>query len=188
MSAFTHHGPWSARSRSNPALHFIEKYLSTIDSFPQTSSSPPPSSTFFSPFATYHDTKGSVHLTGSQIWTYLLTQLSPFSSIRHEIVEFRSLIDEDGRDIVYGETIGHFRLRSEGEGGEEISCPRFFVWTLGMPGQEGEGWGERVCYDCRVFWDTGVLGRYVTERKREERRREEKEVGRRVEVKRVKRA
>lgn len=56
-----------------------------------------------------------------------------------------------------------------------------------MPGREGEGWGERVIYDCRVFWDTGVLGRYITERKRNERRAE-KDVGRKVEIKRVKRA
>jgi hypothetical protein len=174
---FHHHGPWSLHSRSHPTLSFLELYQEAIDSLCLPSI---PYTRFFSPFSTYHDTKGCVHFTGPQIWGWLARQLVPFESVRHEVVEIRVVSEyEEGkgrRDIVYGETLAHFRLRGESE---EIVCPRFFVWTVVEVEEVGEGNAIRearigteglVIENVRVFWDTGVIGRFVTERKR---RREE---------------
>ncbi|KAF4633663.1 hypothetical protein G7Y89_g4453 [Cudoniella acicularis] len=175
MSSFSHHGPWDERSRQNPALNFIEKYQNIVDSLAFNFVS---STDFFAPFAIYHDTKGSVHVTGAHIWNWLSQQFSPFSHVRHETVTARVVIDEDGRDIVYGEMLTHFRLRGDDE---EIVTPRFLVWTLGEAGK-GQGMDGRQIYDCKVFWDTGVIGRYITERKKAERVKLEK-----IEAKRLRR-
>ncbi|RDL39136.1 Uncharacterized protein BP5553_03476 [Venustampulla echinocandica] len=167
MASFVHHGAWDHRSRQNPALNFIEKYHLLIDNLELRST---PFSSFFAPFAAYHDTKGNTHVTGSHIWAWLSQQCSPFSQIRHDVVEARVVPDEEGRDIVYWECLTHFQLKGDNN---EIVVPRFFVWTIG-PAPVGEGTDGRQIHKCRVFWDTGVIGRYVTERKREQMRRVKK--------------
>ncbi|KAG9234329.1 hypothetical protein BJ875DRAFT_17877 [Amylocarpus encephaloides] len=160
--SFVHHGPWDERSRSNPTLNFIEKYQTVIDSLRLHDV---PFGNFFSSFSTYHDTKGSVHFTGPQIWYWLQQQFSPFERVRHDVVEMRVVREDEGRDVVYGECLTHFTLKGDVH---EIVAPRFFVWTIGEADRErGEGTDGKVIVSCRVFWDTGVIGRYVTERKRE---------------------
>jgi hypothetical protein len=164
MASILHHGPFNETSRANPTLNFIEKYACTIDSL-DLSSTPP--SSFFSPFAVYHDTKGDVHISAPQIWSYMARQFVPFSQIRHAVQEIRVVPEEEGRDVVYCETLTHFRLHGDEE---EIVVPRFFVWVVGKA-DEGMGTDGRWILETRMFWDTGVIGRYVTEKKKEERLR-----------------
>ena len=161
MSSFTHRGPWDAHSQKSRALNFIEKYSTKVDSLDLSST---PSNAFYAPFAIFHDTKGDVHITGPQIWEWMKRLFSPFSEIKHEVVELRVMPDSEGRDIVYGEFLTHFRLRGEED---EIVAPRFFVFTVGEA-EGGAGTDGLQIHEVRLFWDTGIIGRYVTERKKRE--------------------
>jgi hypothetical protein len=158
MSIFTHQGPWNDHSRQSPTLIFLEKYTKTIDSLDLTST---PSSKFYSPFAKFHDTKGGVHTPGPHIWDCMKRLFTPFDRVRHELVEAR-VVGEEGKDIVYAQFLTHFRLRGDEE---EIVAPRFFVFSVGEA-EIYDGTDGLQLYEVRLFWDTGILGRYVTERKR----------------------
>ena len=159
MASIVHHGPFDDKARSHPTLNFIEKYSKAVDSLDLTST---PASKFFAPFAVYHDTKGDVHLTASHIWQWTARQFAPFSQIRHDMVEVRVVSEEDGRDVVYCECLTHFRLHGDDT---EIVVPRFFIWTVG-DAEPGEGTDGRQIHEVRIFWDTGIIGRYVTELKK----------------------
>lgn len=88
---------------------------------------------------------------------------APFSRIYHEVVELRVVPStDDGRDVAYGEFLTHFWLRGDNE---EVVAPRFFVWTLGEA-VDGAGTEGLQFLETRCFWDTGILGRHVTERNR----------------------
>jgi len=160
MSIFTHHGAWNEHSRQSPTLEFIEKYFLKVDSLDLLSS---PSSAFYASSALLHDTKGQVLVSGPRIWQCIQRLYSPFDRVHHEMVEVRVLPDEEGKVVVYAQFLTYFRLRGDEE---EIVAPRFFVITVG--GSDGiyEGTDGLQIYDVRLFWDTGILGRYVTERKK----------------------
>lgn len=79
------------------------------------------------------------------------------------MIEVRVLSDESGKTVVYAQLLTHFRLR---EDEEEIVAPRFFVFTVGKAAGMYEGTDGMQIYETRLFWDTGILGRYVTERKK----------------------
>jgi len=169
MATFSHRGPWDARSRQSRALRFIEAYTSTVDSLELPTI---PSSKFYAPLAIFHDTKGDVHISGPHIWDWLIRILSPFQSIRQEIVQMRVVPETDGKEIVYGEMLTHFRLKGDSE---DIVVPRFFVWTLAD--RDGEGGTEGLqIHQLSLFWDTGIIGRYVTEKKRREERTRVREI------------
>jgi hypothetical protein len=160
--AFVHHGPWSPRSRQHRTLRFLESFITAVDSL---SVSHIPAATFFSPLAIFHDNnKTSPHLGGASIWERTQRILVPFSHVYHEVVEVRVVPSPDGRDVVYGEFLTHFRLRGD-SGGEDIVAPRFFVWTVGEA-VDGKGTEGLQIAETRLFWDTGILGRYVTQRNR----------------------
>jgi hypothetical protein len=75
--------------------------------------------------------------------------------------------ENQGRQIVYGEFVTHFQLKGDEE---EILVPRFLIWTLGET--EGEGGAEGLqIQELRLYWDTGIIGRYVTEKKKREQRK-----------------
>jgi hypothetical protein len=139
MASFTHRGPWDAHSKQSRPLNFIEKYSTKVDSLDPSST---PSSEFYAPFATFHDTKGGVHITGPHIWEWMNRLFSPFSQINHEVVELRVMQDSEGRYIIYSEFLTHFRLRGEED---DIVAPRFFVFTL------GEAEREQAQMDCRYM-------------------------------------
>jgi hypothetical protein len=162
MSLFTHTGTWNEHSRRSPTLKFIEKYFSKVDSLDLLSS---PSSTFYAPSAVLHDTKGNPHFSGPRIWECMQRLFSPFDMIHHEMVEARVIPDESGTTVVYAQLLTRFRLRGDEE---EIVAPRFFVITVGKAAGMYEGTDGMQIYDVRLFWDTGILGRYVTERKKRE--------------------
>jgi len=161
MSIFTHHGPWNEHSRQSPSLRFLEEYSKTIDSLDLSST---PSSKFYAPFAKFHDPKGGVCISGRDIWDSMKRLFTPFDRVNHELIEARVVQDGSGKDVVYAQFLTHFRLRGDEE---EILAPRFFVYTVGKA-DGGEGMDELQLYEVRLFWDTGILGRYVTERKRRE--------------------
>lgn len=71
--------------------------------------------------------------------------------------------DESGKDVVYAHLLTHFRLRGDTE---EIVAPRFFVITVGKAAGIYEGTDGMQIYDVRLFWDTAILARFVTERKK----------------------
>jgi hypothetical protein len=93
---------------------------------------------------------------------------SPFDRVYHEMIEARVVPDEGGKAVVYAQFLTHFRLKGDKE---EIVAPRFFVITIGKAAGIYEGTDGMQIYDVRLFWDTGILGRYVTERKRRENSR-----------------
>ena len=156
-------------SRQSRILRFVEKYTLRIDSLHLSST---PSTTFYSSLAIFHDHKGDAHLGGSAIWQKMQHLFAPFSMIYHEVVEIRVVPCPDGRDTVYAEFLTHFWLKGDGPNGEEIVAPRFFVWTVG-DAEEGEGTEGLQFLEVRLFWDTGILGRHVTERNRRMREREQ---------------
>lgn len=88
---------------------------------------------------------------------------NPFDRVHHEMVEARVVSDESGKTVVYAQLLTHFQLRGDEE---EIVAPRFFVITVGKAAGMYEGTDGMQIYEVRLFWDTGILGRYVTERKR----------------------
>ncbi|TVY59564.1 hypothetical protein LSUE1_G008050, partial [Lachnellula suecica] len=147
-SVTVHHGHFDSQSRKSPTLAFLEKYALAIDSLDLSST---PCTSFFAPLAVYHDTSGNIHIGASAIWSYISRQFAPFSQIRHDVVEARVIEEEGGREVVYGETLAHFKLRGDED---EIVVPRFFVWTVGRSG-EGEGTDGKVLLEQRLFWDTG---------------------------------
>jgi hypothetical protein len=144
-----------------------------MDSLDLTST---PSTTFYSPLAMFHDNKGDVHLGGSAIWEKTKRLFSPFSRIYHEVVEIRVVPSPEGRDVVYGEFLTHFWLKGDNA---EIVAPRFFVWTIGEA-VDGAGTEGLQFVEVRLFWDTGILGRYVTEKNRRARGIECENVGKPV--------
>ncbi len=76
----------------------------------------------------------------------------------------RAVPEADGKEIVYGELLTHFRLKGDLE---DIVVPRFFVWTLAE--RDGEGGTEGLqIHEVSLYWDTGIIGRYVTEKKKRE--------------------
>lgn len=160
--SFVHQGPWDAHSRQSPALRFIEKYSIKVDSLDLAST---PSTAFYSPLAIFHDHKGDVHLGGSAIWHRMQRIFAPFSRTFHEVVEVRVVPGADGRDIVYAEFLTHFWLKGDEE---DIVAPRFFVWTIEEAVDDGGTDGLQIV-EARLFWDTGILGRYVTEKNKRQR-------------------
>jgi hypothetical protein len=163
MSTFTHHGPWNDHSRQSPTLHFLETYFTALDSL--TLPSTPPSK-FYSPFATYHDPQSNTYTSSPKIFAYLKRLFTPFDRVHHDVVEVRVVSEGGGKgkDVVYAEFLT--RLGFRGDAGEVV-VPMFFVYGVEEEEGEGEGEGEgkRIC-EVRGWWDTGILGRYVTERKR----------------------
>lgn len=91
---------------------------------------------------------------------------SPFSKIHHEVVELRVVPGMNGRDVVYAEFLTHFWFRGEED---ELKVPRFFVFTIGKA-EEAAGTDGLQFEEVRLFWDTGVIGRFVTEKKRRQER------------------
>lgn len=83
--------------------------------------------------------------------------------IHHDLVEARVVPDEGGKDVVYAHLLTHFRLRGDTD---EIVAPRFFVITIGKAAGIYEGTDGLQIYDVRLFWDTAILARFVTERKK----------------------
>jgi hypothetical protein len=83
--------------------------------------------------------------------------------IHHDLVEARVVPDESGKSVVYAHLSTHFRLRGDTE---EVVAPRFFVITVGEAAGIYEGTDGLQIYDVRLFWDTGILARFVTERKK----------------------
>ncbi|KAF8856523.1 hypothetical protein BDZ45DRAFT_675508 [Acephala macrosclerotiorum] len=161
MSVFTHRGPWDSHSRQSPILLFLETYLHTVDSLDVTTY---PWSKFYSSSAIFHDTRGDVYISGSHIWTWLSRILSPFEKLLHEVIELRVIPEEDGRNIIYGEFLTHFWLKGDKR---EVVAPRFFVFIVGeTEGGEGEGMDGLQIYEASVFWDTGILTRYIEEKKK----------------------
>jgi hypothetical protein len=166
--AFTHRGPWDTHSRLSPALSFLEQYYQIIDSL---SLSSVPSSKFYAQDAIFRDAKGDISVSGPNIWGCMQRNLSTFEKIQHEAVECRVVEEEEEeqeeekRCVVYAEFLTHFRLRGDED---EVVVPRFFVFRIRDEGKEGLRIGE-----VRLFWDTGVLARFVTEKNRRRKRRRE---------------
>lgn len=167
MSIFTHRGPWDSHSRQSPTLLFLETYIRTVDSLDVTTY---PWSKFYSSSAIFHDARGDVYISGSHIWTWLSRIFSPFEKLLHEVIELRVIPEEDGRNVVYGEFLTHFWLKGDKR---EVVAPRFFVFIIGDT-EGGEGMDGLQIYEASVFWDTGILTRYVEQKKRRE---EEIQVG-----------
>jgi hypothetical protein len=165
--AFTHRGPWDTHSRLSPALSFLEQYYQTIDSLSLSSI---PSSKFYAQDAIFRDAKGDISFSGPNIWGCMQRNLSTFEKIQHEVVECRVIEEEqeqeqeeERRCVVYAEFLTHFRFKGDGD---EVVVPRFFVFGIR---DEGKG-GLRID-EVRLFWDTGVLARFVTEKNRRGKRR-----------------
>ncbi|KAH7350985.1 hypothetical protein BKA65DRAFT_499498 [Rhexocercosporidium sp. MPI-PUGE-AT-0058] len=125
MSLITHRGPWDAHSRQYKTLRFLESYLNTLDESKLKST---PCTTFFSPNAVFHDTKGDVYLSGSHIWAWMKRLFAPFELVTHEIVEVRVIPETEERFVVYGEFVRHFKLR---DGRANIVSPMFSIVTIG---------------------------------------------------------
>jgi len=159
MASFTFSGPFNSQSRQSPALNFIEKYIAKVDSRDLART---PSSAFYSPVAIFRDTKGDVHIGGEQIWDWLTRLFSPFEKIHHDVVDIRIVPGVEGRDMVYAEFLTHFWLRGEAD---EMLVPRFFVYTIGKA-EPGTGTDGLQFEEVRLFWDTGIIGRFVSERKK----------------------
>lgn len=124
----------------------------------------------------FHDNKGDAHLGGSAIWDKMQRLFAPFSQIYHEVVEVRVVPSPDGRDVVYGEFLTHFWLKGDND---EVVAPRFFVWTVGEA-VDSAGTEGLQFLETRLFWDTGILGRHVTEKNRRAKEQACRSVGRHV--------
>lgn len=160
MALFTHSGPFNSKSRENPALNFVEKYIARIDS---CDISQTPFSSFYSSTALFRDTNGDVHIGGEQIWNYLTRFSSAFTKSSHEVVQLSVIAEAEGRYIVYAEFLAGFWVRGEED---ELRAPRFFVFVIGSSAEVGAGTDGLQLEEVKLFWDTGIIGRFVTERRR----------------------
>ncbi len=158
-----HRGPWNQISRQSPALKFLEKHFATVDALDFDSS---PSSKFYAPNAIFHDTKGDVYISGPNIWNRTKRLLAPFSKVRHEVVEIRVISTPNEKDTVYAEFVTHFRLKGDES---DVVAPRLFIFTISEAESPDATDGLQI-HDMSLFWDTSILGRYVTEKKRREER------------------
>lgn len=64
--------------------------------------------------------------------------------------------------MVYAEFLTYFWLRGEKD---EVQAPMFLVFTIGRS-EVGSGIEGLQIGEVRQFWDTGVIGRFITERRR----------------------
>lgn len=159
MSIFTHRGPWDEHSRQSSILRFLEKYQAQIDALDVKSV---PWSKFYTRDAIFHDTRGDVWISGSHIWRKLTSVIEPFDRLLHEVVELRVIPEEDGRYVVYAEYLTHFRFKGDRR---EVVAPRFFVFIVSEAERE-EGTDGFQIVEASGFWDTGILDRYLQEKKR----------------------
>ncbi|KAL2071493.1 hypothetical protein VTL71DRAFT_12728 [Oculimacula yallundae] len=164
MSLITHRGPWDSHSRQYKILRFLESYLDTLDDNRMRTT---PCTTFFSPNAVLHNPKGDVYLSGSHVWAWMMRLFAPFDSITHDIVEVRVIPETEGRVVVYGEFVRHFRVKGERM---DIVSPIFCIITIGPAECEGGTEGLQI-YETSVFWDTSILSRYPKRKEEQEQQR-----------------
>ena len=84
----------------------------------------------------------------------------------------RVIQEGNGKEIVYGELLSYFQVRGDDV---DIPVPRLFVWTLGEAEEKGGVEGLQI-QEMRLFMDTGIIGRYVTEKKRRELKKRQVEL------------
>jgi hypothetical protein len=163
MATFTHSGPFNSESRQQPALKFLEKYIEKIDTCDLFGTS---STEFYSSIALFRDTNGQVHVGGDQIWNCLTRFSTAFTKSAHHVVQLTILPEADGKQVVHAEFLTDFWLRGEDD---ELHAPRFFVFVIGKS-EVGTGTDGLQFEEVKLFWDTGIVGRFVTEmRKRSEK-------------------
>jgi hypothetical protein len=165
MSTFTHTGIWDAHSRQSSALRFLEKYYTITATL---NISQIPYATFYSPTAIFRDTTSTVYIGGERIWSFLKHVFTPFSIIQNDIVEARVVQDKEGREVAYMELVTRFWFKGEED---ELVVPRFFVWTIGPEAMKGQGTDGLQIEEVKAFWDTGVIGRFLSERRKDAAKR-----------------
>jgi hypothetical protein len=162
MASLTHMGSWDSLSRQSLALNFVEKYEAKVASLDLTLT---PSSAFYAPLAIFRNTGGDVRIGGPSIWEWLSRLMSPFERVHNDVVEARVFPGTEKRElVVHAEFLTHFLLRGDEQ---ELVAPRFFIFTLGAAGA-GEGTDGMQIQEVRLFWDTGIIGRYVSDRRKRE--------------------
>jgi hypothetical protein len=161
MESLTHSGPFTPKSRESPVLRFLERYFRLLESLDFTTMA---TTTFHAPSSEFYDSKGDVTLGREAIWKRIKQLLGPFCYIHHQIVEIRVISMPNQAATVYVELLLRMILKVDTE---EIVCPSFCVFKVGeMKMEEAKAgfWIE----ETKCFWDTGILGRYVTGKRRRE--------------------
>ena len=153
-------------TRLEPSLSFLESYTAHVDSLDLSA----PSTTSYSPNATFYNTDGIVYSGGAAIWTWMRGLFGPFAALKHNILSIRLTRDVEvegaGKgDLVVLETKTSFWLKgADGVRQEEpVVVPRLLSFLVGEA-EEGLGTHGRWILEGKVWWDSGVLMREIARR------------------------
>ncbi len=170
-NSYTHRGGWDESTRAIPALAFIEKYVSVVDSVQFSG----PSHRWYAPSSTFYNGDGVAYRGGDQVWDWMKGLFGPFSTVSHNFKITRLLTpDADevapGRDAqwILFDCETSFSVKDPLLAGDPITIPRMLMFLVGRSEIEGQGTDGLQILEAKAWWDTGVLNRELAAR--EERR------------------
>ena len=150
MSAvFVHHGPWNESSRAHPALKFIEKYVTVVDSC-DLSAGP---DDLLAQDVVYHNGDGRDYVNAQPVWEWMKKLFTVFDRIQHTILSATVVTTYTGEYQIIIDSIGTFVLKSD-PSHEEIKVPRLVIFTAKKV--EGSKHGYLISQG-KIFWDSKVV-------------------------------
>ncbi len=165
---FFHLGPWDSATRQIPAVAFVEKYASTVDSLDLSG----PFYNFFAPGAKFYNTDGIVYDGGGAIWSWMKRLFGVFSAVHHDIQSIRLIKagaeewrPESEAHWVILETTTLFSMKSPTVAGDPIEVRRLLSFLVGKSEVDGQGTDGLQILQAKVWWDSGVLDRELARRK-----------------------
>ena len=169
---YTHYGPWTSNSRSNPTLAFFESYTNLIATLSLSDHS---YHDFYAPSATFTDTDGSVYTGGQTIWDWIHELFGPFKKLGAEgerrviVLEGMGVVGNGGEvdgertrkklrgDVVFYEHTMVFYLKGSEEDEETVSARRMMEFVIGPAEEEGQGTGGMQIWKGKVWWDKSAV-------------------------------
>ncbi|KAN0098431.1 hypothetical protein V8E51_014094 [Hyaloscypha variabilis] len=168
MSILSHHsGPYSPQTRLSPRLRFHETYVTAVEAAPSHPLSSIPSTRYYLPTATFHNTNGVTYSTSDTIWEWMGTLFAPVEYLHHENISLleieRNVTDAETGEtkkqwVLYQEAIRCLRLKGwESKGYEEVRIPIFMVFVVEEAPKEDVGTEGLGFKEVSIWWDEKVL-------------------------------
>lgn len=168
-SSLVHHGGFvKSLTDEVPALAFLQKYVTKVDSLDLSS----PFYDWYSPSAKFYNTNGTVYDGGENIWMWMRDLFGAFSAVKHDIHTIRlfKATEEEWKpeseaSWVWFDTTTSFTPKvSEGLHGP-IKVPRFLGFLVGRSEVEGQGTDRYQILQAKTWWDTAVFARSANNKK-----------------------
>jgi hypothetical protein len=168
MNLLSHHsGPYSPQTRLSPRLRFLEEYASKVEAAPTTTLSSIPSTRYYLPSATFHNTNGVVSQGADAIWTWMTGLFAPLEYIHHDYISFlefeRNVTDKESGEsktqwVIHNQAVRCLRMKGwESEGRKEVRIPIFMTFVLEEAPGEGVGSDGLGLKEVSIWWNEKVL-------------------------------